>query len=93
MWTHRQTWIDGDPTQRTVKKGDLVAGYLAKLHHGPNRGSWQWYGAWAVEGNSGIEPTRDAALQAIRTRFDHLEQTDRGRLECFARRPGSAPPT
>jgi len=87
MWTHRQKWAGGDPDQRTVLKGNLVAGYIARLSFGPNRGQWQWYGAWAAQGNSGIVESQDQALTAIRTRFDELEKTDRDRLECYRERP------
>ena len=89
MWTYRQTWADGSSNQITVKKGNLVAGYIARREFGPQKGNWSWSGAWVAEGNNGIAESREAALEAIRQGFDDLEKTDRDRLECFAERPYS----
>ncbi len=67
-YSHRPTDLPGsDPaTDRTVFRDGSQVARVYQYEQGGHQGDWGWFGQWIGPGNSGIEETLDAALQAVK---------------------------
>ena len=90
-WTHKATWPGCGDKDRLVLIDGKRAGRVYHLKHGPQAGSWQWSGAWMGPDHHGVVAGFDDALEAVRSGYIKIQETDPGRLvECNRNRGESS---
>ncbi|MEL6514113.1 MAG: hypothetical protein AAFQ69_11525 [Pseudomonadota bacterium] len=70
------------PHHRVVLRNGVRIGQVRQIREGlPNEGLWTWGARWPSEDdNRGICTSQEAALNAIRNQYLHIERTDPERL-------------